>query len=178
MPAPLPKHKYFSVFCAAQDMLSNPWAMLTAMVPSCTGVDDAYLVPCAASTGLMSIVGSPAAADAVCFIHHASRHTMLSMPHEPHKAAGNNCLGSNCTHMVAMQVLHDIGEKHGVSASCVAGRWVLQQHGVSAIVLGARNATHLRVSGCDKPGPCVGGAVASWNENIVVKMQQMQLIYL
>lgn len=43
-----------------------------------------------------------------------------------------------------LQVLHDIGEKHGVSASCVAGRWVLQQPGVSAIVLGARNATHLR----------------------------------
>jgi hypothetical protein len=45
-----------------------------------------------------------------------------------------------------LQVLHDIGEKHGVSASCVADRWVLQQPGVSAIILGARNANHLRVS--------------------------------
>ena len=45
-----------------------------------------------------------------------------------------------------LQVLHDIGEKHGVSPSVVAARWVLQQPGVSAIVLGARNATHLKVS--------------------------------
>jgi hypothetical protein len=44
-----------------------------------------------------------------------------------------------------VQVLHDVGEKHGVSASCVAARWVLQQPGVAAIVLGARNATHIRV---------------------------------
>jgi aryl-alcohol dehydrogenase-like predicted oxidoreductase len=43
-------------------------------------------------------------------------------------------------------VLHDIGEKHGVSPSCVATRWVLQQQGVSAVILGARNTTHLRVS--------------------------------
>lgn len=69
----------------------------------------------------------------------------------------------------AWQVLHDIGEKHGVSASCVAGRWVLQQPGVSGIILGARNATHLRVrakgGGGVSKGACsacvvaIGGAV-------------------
>jgi hypothetical protein len=48
--------------------------------------------------------------------------------------------------LCVLQVLHDIGEKHGVSPSCVASRWVLQQPGVSAVILGARNATHLRVS--------------------------------
>ncbi|KAF6265763.1 aldo/keto reductase [Scenedesmus sp. NREL 46B-D3] len=43
-----------------------------------------------------------------------------------------------------LRVLHDVGGKHGVSASCVAARWVLQQPGVAAVVLGARNATHIR----------------------------------
>jgi predicted oxidoreductase len=47
--------------------------------------------------------------------------------------------------VLCVQVLHEVGEKHGVSASCVAARWVLQQPGVAAIVLGARNATHIRV---------------------------------
>lgn len=47
--------------------------------------------------------------------------------------------------LCVVQVLHDIGEKHGVSPSCVASRWVLQQPGVSAVILGARNTTHLRV---------------------------------
>jgi hypothetical protein len=46
----------------------------------------------------------------------------------------------------ALQVLHGVADKHGVSISCVAARWVLQQPGVTAIVLGARNALHLRVS--------------------------------
>lgn len=41
--------------------------------------------------------------------------------------------------------MHDVGEKHGVTASCVASRWVLQQPGVAAIVLGARNMQHIRV---------------------------------
>lgn len=50
-----------------------------------------------------------------------------------------------------IQVLHDIGEKHGVSPSCVATRWVLQQPGVSAVIVGARNATHIRVSGAYIP---------------------------
>lgn len=53
-------------------------------------------------------------------------------------------LGSHSLRVLLLQVLHDIGEKHGVSASCVAARWVLQQPGVAAIVLGARNATHVR----------------------------------
>lgn len=44
-----------------------------------------------------------------------------------------------------LAVLHDVGSRHGVSASCVASRWALQQPGVAAIVLGARNATHIRV---------------------------------
>eukprot|EP00878_Enallax_costatus_P000475 GHUV01000567.1.p1 GENE.GHUV01000567.1~~GHUV01000567.1.p1 ORF type:complete len:455 (+),score=136.94 GHUV01000567.1:163-1527(+) len=43
-----------------------------------------------------------------------------------------------------LRVLHDIGEKHGVSGSCVASRWVLQQPGVAAVVLGARNTRHIR----------------------------------
>lgn len=43
-----------------------------------------------------------------------------------------------------LQALHDIGAKHGVSASCVATRWVLQQRGVAAVIVGARNATHVR----------------------------------
>ncbi|WIA11681.1 hypothetical protein OEZ85_011778 [Tetradesmus obliquus] len=43
-----------------------------------------------------------------------------------------------------LRVLHEVGEKHGVSASCVAARWVLQQPNVAAVVLGARNATHTR----------------------------------
>jgi hypothetical protein len=47
--------------------------------------------------------------------------------------------------LCVLQVLHDIGAKHGVSPSCVASRWALQQPGVSAVILGARNATHLRV---------------------------------
>lgn len=50
-----------------------------------------------------------------------------------------------CAVVAPPQVLHDIGEKHGVSPSCVATRWVLQQPGVSGVILGARNTTHLRV---------------------------------
>jgi aryl-alcohol dehydrogenase-like predicted oxidoreductase len=44
------------------------------------------------------------------------------------------------------QVLKKVGTKHGVSISAVAARWVLQQQQVAAVVLGARNTSHLRVS--------------------------------
>jgi aryl-alcohol dehydrogenase-like predicted oxidoreductase len=41
-------------------------------------------------------------------------------------------------------VLKRVGRKHGgVSASLVAMRWVLQQPGVAAAVVGQRNALHL-----------------------------------
>jgi aryl-alcohol dehydrogenase-like predicted oxidoreductase len=46
-----------------------------------------------------------------------------------------------------LAALHDIGAKHGVSASCVASRWVLQQRHVAAVIVGARNTSHIRV-GC------------------------------
>jgi len=42
-----------------------------------------------------------------------------------------------------LSVLKRIGNKHKVSSSLVAMRWVLQQRGVYAIVVGARNAMHL-----------------------------------
>lgn len=65
-----------------------------------------------------------------------------------------------------LTVLHEIGQKHGVSPSCVASRWVLQQPGVSAVILGARNASHVRVGdgsvlgGCRVACACV--KVALW----------------
>lgn len=41
-------------------------------------------------------------------------------------------------------MLKRVGSKHGgVSSSVVAMRWVLQQQGVAATVVGARNAMHL-----------------------------------
>jgi aryl-alcohol dehydrogenase-like predicted oxidoreductase len=40
-------------------------------------------------------------------------------------------------------VLQRVGKKHGVSASVAAMRWTLQQRGVAALVVGARNAMHL-----------------------------------
>jgi aryl-alcohol dehydrogenase-like predicted oxidoreductase len=45
-----------------------------------------------------------------------------------------------------LQVLHAVAEKHRVTVSAVAARWVLQQPQVAAIILGARNALHYRVS--------------------------------
>lgn len=43
-----------------------------------------------------------------------------------------------------MQVLKRISKKHHVSVSTVAARWVLQQPQVPAVIIGARNAMHLR----------------------------------
>ena len=40
-------------------------------------------------------------------------------------------------------MLSTIGAKHRVPPSVVAMRWVLQQPGVAALVVGARNAQHL-----------------------------------
>jgi diketogulonate reductase-like aldo/keto reductase len=43
-----------------------------------------------------------------------------------------------------LAVLKRVGRKHGgASSSLVAMRWVLQQRGVAALVVGARNAMHL-----------------------------------
>lgn len=41
------------------------------------------------------------------------------------------------------QVLKPIADKHDTSISNVASRWVLQQSAVPAVILGARNATHV-----------------------------------
>uniref|UniRef100_A0A7S0RL12 NADP-dependent oxidoreductase domain-containing protein n=1 Tax=Chlamydomonas leiostraca TaxID=1034604 RepID=A0A7S0RL12_9CHLO len=43
-----------------------------------------------------------------------------------------------------LEALHTVGERHGVTGSAVALRWVLQQPGVAAAVVGARNANHVR----------------------------------
>lgn len=43
----------------------------------------------------------------------------------------------------ALAVTARVGRKHGVSAGAVALRWVLQQPGVAAVAVGARNALHL-----------------------------------
>jgi aryl-alcohol dehydrogenase-like predicted oxidoreductase len=48
--------------------------------------------------------------------------------------------------MRTVQVLNTVAEKHRVTVSAVAARWVLQQPQVAAIILGARNALHYRVS--------------------------------
>ena len=40
-------------------------------------------------------------------------------------------------------MLQRVGKKHGVRSSVAAMRWVLQQRGVAAVVVGARNALHL-----------------------------------
>ncbi|MEI6418239.1 MAG: aldo/keto reductase [Sphingomonadales bacterium] len=42
-----------------------------------------------------------------------------------------------------LAVLAGIAKRHGVPLSAVAARWVLDQPGVSAIIIGARNATQL-----------------------------------
>lgn len=42
-----------------------------------------------------------------------------------------------------LETLRDIGRRHGVSLSSVASRWVLEQPGVAAAIIGARNASHL-----------------------------------
>lgn len=87
-----------------------------------------------------------AAADAVAARRHCllkCNGVFLAHPHKRLSSMQMYCLTLCCC---VVQVLHDIGEKHGVSPSCVADRWVLQQPGVSAIILGARNANHLRVS--------------------------------
>jgi aryl-alcohol dehydrogenase-like predicted oxidoreductase len=41
------------------------------------------------------------------------------------------------------QVLGSVAEKHGTTISNVASRWVLQRPAVPAVILGARNATHV-----------------------------------
>jgi aryl-alcohol dehydrogenase-like predicted oxidoreductase len=42
-----------------------------------------------------------------------------------------------------LQLLKRIGDKHGVALSAVATRWVLDQPGVAAAIVGARYAAHL-----------------------------------
>ena len=42
-----------------------------------------------------------------------------------------------------LEVLNAVGRRHGVSLSSVASRWVLEQPGVAAVIVGARNASHL-----------------------------------
>jgi aryl-alcohol dehydrogenase-like predicted oxidoreductase len=42
-----------------------------------------------------------------------------------------------------LATLHKVGRRYGVPPSVVAVRWVLQQDGVAAAVVGARNALHL-----------------------------------
>jgi aryl-alcohol dehydrogenase-like predicted oxidoreductase len=42
-----------------------------------------------------------------------------------------------------LQVLQQVADKHSTSISNVASRWVLQRPAVPAIILGARNATHV-----------------------------------
>lgn len=42
-----------------------------------------------------------------------------------------------------LEVLSRLGKKHGASASSVALRWALQQESVAAVVVGARNASHV-----------------------------------
>lgn len=42
-----------------------------------------------------------------------------------------------------LAVLSAVGEKHSAPPSAIALRWVLQQPGVAALVVGARNAQHL-----------------------------------
>ncbi|KAK9804340.1 hypothetical protein WJX72_008140 [[Myrmecia] bisecta] len=43
-----------------------------------------------------------------------------------------------------LETLHGIAQKHGVSISNVASRWVLDRPGVPAIIVGARNADHVQ----------------------------------
>lgn len=47
------------------------------------------------------------------------------------------------TFQLLLQVLKSIGDKHGVSLSSVATRWVLDQRQVAAAIVGARYARHL-----------------------------------
>lgn len=42
-----------------------------------------------------------------------------------------------------MQVLQPLAAKHNTSVSNIASRWVLQQAAVPAVILGARNASHV-----------------------------------
>lgn len=42
-----------------------------------------------------------------------------------------------------LQTLDTLAKKHGVSIADVASRWVLQREGVGAIIVGARNASHV-----------------------------------
>lgn len=44
------------------------------------------------------------------------------------------------------QALHKVGTRHGVPGSSVALRWVLDQPGVAAAAVGARNAAHVRAA--------------------------------
>lgn len=45
-----------------------------------------------------------------------------------------------------LQVLHRVGRKHGVDAASVAMRWVLDRPSVAAVIVGARNASHLEAN--------------------------------
>jgi aryl-alcohol dehydrogenase-like predicted oxidoreductase len=42
-----------------------------------------------------------------------------------------------------LRTLRDIGDRHGVTLSSVASRWVLEQPRVAAVIIGSRNARHL-----------------------------------
>ena len=41
-------------------------------------------------------------------------------------------------------ILHRIGQRHGVGPAAVASRYILQKPGVAAVIIGARNRTHLK----------------------------------
>jgi aryl-alcohol dehydrogenase-like predicted oxidoreductase len=43
------------------------------------------------------------------------------------------------------QVLDQVAKKHQSSISNVASKWVLDKPGVASIILGARNADHVKV---------------------------------
>ena len=47
------------------------------------------------------------------------------------------------TFSLLLQVLQPIAAKHGVPIADIAARWVLQRPQVPAIILGARNASHV-----------------------------------
>lgn len=46
-----------------------------------------------------------------------------------------------------LNTLDTVAKKHSVSIADVASRWVLQREGVGAIIVGARNANHVKEHG-------------------------------
>ncbi len=45
-----------------------------------------------------------------------------------------------------LQVLRDIADRHGTDIASVASRWVLDRPGVAAVIVGARNRSHLAMN--------------------------------